>query len=175
MGAEIDSTDLSGPNEQLLVKHFDSIVSGNDMKWQETEPTEGQFTYTTADQEVALAQANKMRVRGHNLVWSTGAQVPSWVFLEADGTTPLSAIEPADVQLLTARIQNHIKNLVQHFGTAVYVWDVVNEPLDPSAARLPGARAVLSGARPAIHRHRAAGGATVRAAGNAALHQRLQH
>ena len=36
------------------------------------------------------------------------------------------------MQLLTERIQNHIKNLVQHFGTAVYVWDVVNEPLDPT-------------------------------------------
>jgi len=132
VGAEIDSTDLTGPHEQLLVKHFDSIVSGNDMKWQETEPTEGQFTFTVADQEVALAQANKMRVRGHNLVWSTGAQVPSWVFVEADGTTPLSASNPADVQLLTQRIQNHIKTEVQHFGTAVYVWDVVNEPLDPS-------------------------------------------
>jgi endo-1,4-beta-xylanase len=132
VGAEIDSTDLTGPHEQLLVKHFNSIVSGNDMKWQETEPTEGQFTYTTADQEVALAQANKMLVRGHNLVWSTGEQVPAWVFLEEDGTTPLSASNPADVQLLTGRIQNHIQNLVQHFGTAVYVWDVVNEPLDPT-------------------------------------------
>jgi endo-1,4-beta-xylanase len=132
VGAEIDSSDLLGPHEQLLVKHFNSIVSGNDMKWQETEATEGQFTYTLADQEVALAQANKMRVRGHNLVWATGAQVPSWVFLEEDGTTPLSASNPADVQLLTERIQNHIENLVQHFGTAVYVWDVVNEPIDPS-------------------------------------------
>jgi endo-1,4-beta-xylanase len=132
VGAEIDSTDLTGPHEQLLVKHFDSIVSGNDMKWQETEPREGQFTYTVADQEVALAQANKMLVRGHNLVWSTGAQVPSWVFLEEDGVTPLSASNPADVQLLTQRIQSHIQNLVQHFGTAVYVWDVVNEPLDPT-------------------------------------------
>ncbi|HEX4267138.1 MAG TPA: endo-1,4-beta-xylanase [Steroidobacteraceae bacterium] len=132
VGAEIDSSDLTGPHEQLLVKHFDSIVSGNDMKWQETEPAEGQFTFTVADQEVALAQANKMLVRGHNLVWSTGAQVPSWVFLEADGTTPLSASNPQDVQLLTERIQNHIRNVVQHFGTAVYVWDVVNEPLDPT-------------------------------------------
>jgi endo-1,4-beta-xylanase len=132
VGAAVDTTDLSGPHEQLLVKHFDSITSENDMKWQETEPTEGQFTYTTADQEVALAQANKMLVRGQNLVWSTGEQVPSWVFLEANGTTPLSASNPADVQLLTQRIQNHIQNLVQHFGTAVYVWDVVNEPLDPT-------------------------------------------
>ena len=132
VGAEIDSSDLIGPHEQLLVKHFDSIVSGNDMKWQFTEPQEGQFTFTVADEEVALAQQNNMRVRGHNLVWSNGTETPSWVFLEEDGKTPLAASNPADVQLLTQRIQNHIKNVVQHFGTAVYVWDVVNEPLDSS-------------------------------------------
>ncbi|MGH8319521.1 MAG: endo-1,4-beta-xylanase [Steroidobacteraceae bacterium] len=132
VGAAVDQTDLSGPHEQLLVKHFDSITSENDMKWQETEPEEGDYTYTVADQEVALAQANSMRIRGQNLVWSTGEQVPSWVFLEADGTTPLSASNPADVQLLTERIQSHIQNEVQHFGTAVYAWDVVNEPLDPT-------------------------------------------
>src|SRR6185437_11456673 len=132
VGAEVDSSDLLGPHEQLLVKHFDSIVSGNDMKWQFTEPTEGVFSYTVADAEVALAQKNNMRVRGHNLVWATGAETPSWVFLEADGKTPLSASNPADVELLTERIRNHIRNVVQHFGSAVYVWDVVNEPLDPS-------------------------------------------
>jgi endo-1,4-beta-xylanase len=132
VGAEVDTSDLTGPHAQLLTKHFDSIVSGNDMKWQFTEPQEGQFTFSVADAEVKFAQTNGMRVRGHNLVWSNGSETPSWVFLEEDGKTPLSASNPADVQLLTQRIQNHIKNVVQHFGTAVYVWDVVNEPLDPA-------------------------------------------
>ncbi|MDA8350589.1 MAG: endo-1,4-beta-xylanase [Pseudomonadota bacterium] len=132
VGAEIDSSDLIGPHAQLLTKHFDSIVSGNDMKWQFTEPTEGNFTFATADAEVKFAEQHNMLVRGHNLVWANGSETPSWVFLEEDGKTPLSASNPADVQLLTQRIQNHIKALVQHFGTAVYVWDVVNEPLDPS-------------------------------------------
>ncbi len=132
VGAEIDQSDLAGAHAQLLVKHFDSIVSGNDMKWQETEPTEGHFTYAAADAEVQFAEQHHMLIRGHNLVWSTGAQTPAWVFLEKNGTTPLSASNPADVMLLTERIRNHIKNLVQHFGSAVYVWDVVNEPIDPS-------------------------------------------
>ncbi len=130
IGAEIDSTDISGVHSQLLLKHFTSIVSGNDMKWSSVEPTEGNFTYGTADQQVAFAQKNHLLMRGHNLVWATGAQTPAWVFLEADGKTPLSASNPADVALLTQRIQNHIMAEVQHFGTATYVWDVINEPLD---------------------------------------------
>ena len=132
VGAEIDTTDLSGPHAQLLTKHFDSIVSGNDMKWSSVEPTEGSFTFTNADAEVAFAVSNNMKIRGHNLVWSTGEQTPSWVFLEKDGVTPLSAQNPADVALLTQRIQNHINGVVPHFGNKIYAWDVVNEPLDPT-------------------------------------------
>lgn len=132
IGAEIDSSDLTGVHAQLLAKHFNSIVSGNDMKWSSVESQEGKFNYSAADAQVAFAQAHGMKVRGHNLVWATGAQTPSWVFLEADGKTPMSPSNPADVQLLTERIQNHIKNEVEHFGTAIYVWDVINEPFDAS-------------------------------------------
>ena len=132
VGAEIDTTDLTGPHAQLLTKHFNSIVSGNDMKWSSTEPTEGSFTFTNADAELNFAVNNNMLIRGHNLVWATGQQTPSWVFLENDGVTPLSASNPVDVALLTRRIQNHINGIVPHFGTKVYVWDVVNEPIDAS-------------------------------------------
>jgi len=132
VGTEVDQSDLSGVHAQLLTKHFNSIVSGNDMKWSSVEPTEGSFNYAAADAEVSFAQKNNLLVRGHNLVWANGGQTPRWVFLEADGVTPLSASNPADVALLTQRIQNHIMNEVQHFGTATYVWDVVNEPLDPN-------------------------------------------
>jgi endo-1,4-beta-xylanase len=132
VGAEVDSTDLSGPHAELLTKHFNSIVSGNDMKWDSTEPQEGVFTFATADAEVSFAVAHGMQIRGHNLVWATGAQTPAWVFRKADGVTPLSASNPADVSLLTQRMQNHIMAEAQHFGSAVYVWDVINEPLDPN-------------------------------------------
>ena len=131
IGAEVGPSDITGPHAELLKKHFNSIVSGNDMKWSSVEPQEGQFTFSNADAEVAFAQANGMLMRGHNLVWSNGSQTPGWVFLESDGVTPLSPANPADVALLTSRIQNHIMNEVQHFGSAIYVWDVVNEPLDP--------------------------------------------
>jgi endo-1,4-beta-xylanase len=125
VGAEIDTTDLSGPHAQLLGMHFDSIVSGNDMKWSSVENTKGMFTYGTADSEVGLAVCNGMKIRGHNLVWATGAQTPAYA--TGDGTN-----SPANQAVVTANIQEHIQNEVQHFGKNVYVWDVVNEPLDPS-------------------------------------------
>ncbi len=125
VGAAVDPTDISGPHAQLLTKHFDSITSGNDMKWSSVEGTKGSFNFTNADAQVGLAVCNNMRVRGHNLVWATGAQTPSYAV--GDGTN-----SPANQAVVTANIQEHIQNEVQHFGSKVYAWDVVNEPLDPS-------------------------------------------
>ncbi len=125
VGAAVDPTDLSGAHSQLLTMHFNSMTSMNDMKWSSVENTLGTYDYTNADNEVDLAVCNNMRVRGQNLVWATGAQTPSYAF--GNGTN-----SPANQALVTSNIQEHIKSEVQHFGTRVYAWDVVNEPLDPS-------------------------------------------
>ncbi|MGB9456599.1 MAG: endo-1,4-beta-xylanase [Bryobacteraceae bacterium] len=125
VGAAVDSTDLSGPHAQLLTQHFNSITSENDMKWSSVESTLGTYTYGAADNEVGLAACNNMLVRGQNLVWATGQQTPSYAI--GDGTN-----SPANQATVTANIQEHIRSEVQHFGTEVYAWDVVNEPLDPT-------------------------------------------
>src|SRR5262249_31431173 len=123
VGAEVDTIDLSGPHADLLTHHFNSIVSGNDMKWSSVESTKGTFNYTNADNEGGLAVCHSMQIRGHNLVWANGSQTPSYAF--GDGTN-----SPANQATVTANIQEHIQNEVTHFGNKVYVWDVVNEPID---------------------------------------------
>ena len=125
VGAAIDTTDLSGAHAQLLAMHFDSITSGNDMKWSSVEASLGTFNFTNADVEVGEAVCNNTRIRGHNLVWAGGSQTPSYAF--GDGTN-----SSANQATVTANIQEHIQNEVQHFGSKVYAWDVVNEPLDPT-------------------------------------------
>jgi len=125
VGAAVDMSDLSGPHAQLLTKHFNSITSGNDMKWSSVEGTKGNFTFANADAEVGLAVCNGLKIHGHNLVWATGAQTPSYAF--GDGTN-----SPANQATVTANIQEHIQAEVTHFGNKVGVWDVVNEPLDPN-------------------------------------------
>jgi endo-1,4-beta-xylanase len=125
IGAAVDQTDLSGANAQLLAKHFDSMTPGNDLKWSSTEATLGTYTYGNGDNLVNEAVCNSMKVRGQNLVWSTGAQTPSYA--TGDGSST-----PANQATVIANIQEHIQSEVQHFGNKVYAWDVVNEPLDPS-------------------------------------------
>lgn len=125
IGTAVDSLDLSGAHRDLLTMHYNSITSGNEMKWSSTESSLGSFNWGPADAEVGEAVCHNMRIRGHNLVWATGAQTPPYAF--GDGTN-----SAANQALVTANIQEHIKAELQHFGSKVYAWDVVNEPLDPS-------------------------------------------
>lgn len=125
IGAATDMTDISGPHAQLLTMHYDSMTPENDLKWSSVEASKGVFTYGNGDALVGEAVCADMKVRGQNLVWATGAQTPSYAF--GDGTN--SAANQATV---TANIQEHIQNEVQHYGKEVYAWDVVNEPLDPT-------------------------------------------
>jgi endo-1,4-beta-xylanase len=129
IGTAVIPADITGEPGVLLAKHFNSMTSGNDMKWDATEPTEGNFQFTNADAQVQFARNNNMHVRGHTLIWHN--QTPAWVFNDLNGN-PMTAT-PDNQALLTQRIQKHIATVMGHFPD-VLVWDVINEPVDPSQA-----------------------------------------
>ena len=123
IGAAVWQGDLTGEHAFLLTKHFNSITSENDMKWSSLQPTEGNFTYATADAQVSFANTNNMAVRGHTLIWHN--QNPAWLFNDANGN-PMTPT-PENKALLLQRLENHIRAVMTHFGTNVYAWDVVNK------------------------------------------------
>jgi endo-1,4-beta-xylanase len=127
VGAAVIPLEVTGVHADLLKKHFNSITSGNDFKWDATEPSEGTFRFTNADAQVSFAQANNIIVRGHTLLWHN--QIPAWVF-----TDPVTGgtMQPNDANkaLLTQRLQNHIRGVAGHFVGKLYAWDVVNEVID---------------------------------------------
>ncbi len=116
---------ITGVQGQLAAKHWNSITSENDMKWQPTEPTLGNFNFSAADAEVSFAQANQMMIRGHNLVWHQ--QVPNYVFQDANGN-PLTPSQTSHDLVLQHEVE-HITGVLNHFAPNVssfYAWDVVN-------------------------------------------------
>jgi len=123
--------DLLGPHGQLAAHHYNSVTPGNDLKWDTTEPMQGNFNFTPGDNILNFAQAHNIKMRGHTFVWHN--QVPAWVFQDANGvdmsTQPFSQ---ANKQLLLSRLQNHINALINHYRGSIYVWDVVNEAIDES-------------------------------------------
>ncbi len=101
-----------------------------------------------------MAVCNNMRVRGHNLVWATGAQTPAYA--TGDGTN-----SPANQAVVTANIQEHIQNEVQHFGTKIVCVGRGERAARSIAAGLPGAWAVLQGAGAELSRCGIQGGEAV--------------
>jgi endo-1,4-beta-xylanase len=119
IGAAVNSRTLR-THAELLAQHFNSITAENEMKFESLEKTEGVFDYAQADEMVAFARQHGMRMRGHTLVWHR--QTPDWVFSNGSGGD-------ASREVLLARLEKHIANVVGHFKGSVYAWDVVNEAI----------------------------------------------
>ena len=104
-------------------KQFSMMVCENEMKMETLQPSQGSFSYGSADNLVSLAQQNDMAIRGHCLVWHS--QVAGWV--SSDGKK--NDKEWTREQALEI-MKNHITKVMTHFKGKVREWDVVNECLD---------------------------------------------
>ncbi|KAK3904351.1 glycoside hydrolase [Staphylotrichum tortipilum] len=93
---------------------FGMMTAENSMKWSSSEPNQGKFAFASADKVVERAKKNGQGMRCHNLIWYN--QLPSYV-TSGSWTN----------ETLTAAMQTHITNVVEHFKGACYAWDVVNE------------------------------------------------
>jgi endo-1,4-beta-xylanase len=121
IGTAIEPALLDSPlHVELLKYHFNSITAENAMKPEEIHPSEDFYTFENADRIAEFAQENDIALRGHTLIWHN--QVPGWFFLE-DG-------EPVSAETLSARMEDHITTVMQHYQGQIYAWDVVNEPVD---------------------------------------------
>jgi endo-1,4-beta-xylanase len=100
---------------------FSSVTPENEMKWQNTEPNRGQFTFGSADQIVSRAQGAGMKIRGHTLVWHS--QLANWV----NNINNASDLQNAMI--------NHINGVMAHYRGKIQYWDVVNEAFDGANRR----------------------------------------
>jgi endo-1,4-beta-xylanase len=96
----------------ILNREFNMVTPENEMKWDATEPSQGQFSYGNSDRIVTHAQGQGKQVRGHALAWHS--QQPGWA-QSLSGTALRSAMV------------NHITQVATHFRGKIYAWDVVNE------------------------------------------------
>lgn len=113
--------------QDLLVQQFNSITAENDMKFEELQPVEGQFTFEKADKLAAFAKENGMKIRGHTLVWHN--QTPAWVYHNSQG-------EKVTRDELLQRMKNHITTVMKRYKGQIYCWDVVNEAVTDEGLEL---------------------------------------
>ncbi|KAK3079936.1 hypothetical protein LTS18_003549 [Coniosporium uncinatum] len=112
-----ENTDVAYQRILNNTHEFGQVTPANAMKWDATEPQQGDFTFGAAEQFLGFPTSNHQLVRCHNLVWHS--QLPSWI---TSGTWTNATLQ--------AVLKSHITTLVQHFGTRCYAWDVLNEALN---------------------------------------------
>ena len=105
---------------QLLRRHFDILTAEDEMKPDFIHTLNlGQFNWTRANNIMAFAEENGMRVHGHALAWHS--QTPAWLF--ADG----------DREQAAANLREHINTVMRHPAFArIESWDVLNEVIASS-------------------------------------------
>jgi endo-1,4-beta-xylanase len=115
-----------GPDGQayrrFILDNFSGLVCENEMKWYDNEAERGHVDYSQADALLAFAEANGLKMRGHNLAWEKEKFVPQW--------------QPKlDEKELRAAVESRIQMSVSRYKGRVVSWDVDNEMLDGSFYR----------------------------------------
>ena len=100
----------------LLARECSIIVAENEMKFNLIEPERGRFNWTRADDLVAFAERNGMKIRGHNLVWHA----------QSDWASKLNAGRDE----MIAVMRSHILAVAGRYKGKILEWDVVNEAID---------------------------------------------
>ena len=154
IGTACTSKELApASTKELILKHFNSITPGNEMKpdalldqnaclalAEAGDDENPQVSLSSASSILNFARDNHIPVRGHVLIWHQ--QTPTWFFKEnydPDG-------EWVSKEKMLVRMENYIKNVFaavekEYPDVEFYAWDVVNECLlDDGKARQPGSQ-----------------------------------
>jgi len=106
----------------LVAAECGLVVPENELKWQATRPGPDTFDFAKMDAIVAWAQAHKLGVRGHTLLWHRPQWFPKWLNDYDFGANPAREAE----RLLTT----HIKTVTDRYRGVIHSYDVVNEAID---------------------------------------------
>lgn len=102
---------------RTLVREFNLITPENALKFGVLSCSRGQYNFSDADLLVDFAEAHKMQVHGHVLLWHL--QLPDW----------LLRYKPTRSELIDI-LTTHVSTVVGRYAGRIATWDVVNEAID---------------------------------------------
>lgn len=164
VGGAATASDLApAPAKELVLKHYNCLTFGNELKPDAVLDYDATIAYMNENNNQVnprvnlraartlfeFAEQNNIPVRGHTLVWHN--QTPDWFFRENYSQDSSTAWASKEVML--QRLENYIKNIMELIEVTyptveIYAWDVVNEAVDPNTStgmRNPGSNNTTSG------------------------------
>lgn len=105
-----------GSYTATLGREFNMVEPEDAMKWSVVRRDQS-FDFRQGDEVVRFAQAHRMRIRGHCLVWDHDN--PRWLTEGRFNSDQLKAL-----------LRDHINVVMKHYAGEVFAWDVVNEALN---------------------------------------------
>lgn len=121
---DADSPSFANPAYASLVERECAIiVPENELKAQVIRPNATTFDFSRFDQLIAWAEARKLIVRGHNLLWNQRERMPPW--MESHDYGPMPRAEAARI------LTDHVHTVCTRYGTRIRDYDVVNEAVNP--------------------------------------------
>jgi len=127
IGVAVNSHNIHGAEQSMILREFNSITPENDMKMGPIHPAQHQYNFGQADRIVAFARTHHLKIRGHNLCWHE--QTPGWLFKNSSG-------EPVSKDSLFNRLRSHIQTVMGRYHKDIYAWDVVNEAVSDKPSEL---------------------------------------
>ena len=131
-GTTVAAAQITGdpPFADLVRQEASLVVAENEMKWQViNRGAPGDDDFAPADTIATFAAANKLVLRGHNLLWYH--RTPEWFFDLPDKAAQRQAVV------------EHIEQLAGRYRGRIHSWDVVNEPIEPKDGRPDGLRTAV--------------------------------
>jgi endo-1,4-beta-xylanase len=108
----------------VLARAYNSVTTeGGMLYFARVHPARDTYAFANADRLVAFARAHHMTVHGHPLLWYK--LLPPWLEGGSLGDAEVASI-----------MRDHIRTVVGHFRGEIAEWDVVNEPLASTGARM---------------------------------------
>lgn len=131
IGTAVDPEALASdaPYAELLARQYNIVVPENALKFEITEPEPGRFDFADADRVIDFAEAHRMAIRGHVLVYQWQSE---WVrnnYVDQYDNAGPGTYGAKDVKAILDR---HIETVMGRYKGKIKYWDVVDEVIcDP--------------------------------------------
>lgn len=112
----------------LLEAECGLLVPENELKWQAIRPSPTQFDFAAFDAIIAYAEAKKLAVRGHTLLWHRTQWLPAWLVDYDFGSDPAKGA--------ATLLGRHIGTVCKRYAGRIKAYDVVNETVLPQDGSL---------------------------------------